>query len=413
MISTIMANSWWKHRQQLLFSFSHTFFSSLGQTFFIAFLVPFFQLNYHLSDQKMGALFGCVTILSALCIPTIGGLIDRVNLKNYSFAVLIVLVSSVTLLSSVPPFWLFAPALFLTRLCGQGLFSHIGSTSTVRYFSSNRGRALSIISTGLPLAESLVPLAFIAISQMYSWQTALQVLAASALICLCGIYLISPKKSHPFFHPASIENVASKGTLKFRDLASNPLFWRISTQFWIPPMLITGLYFHKVSVGEANNWSQSLLAQALTAAAICRVAATLIIGQMIDKLSACRCLKFMLIPMHLSLVMLTISDHWIHAYIYMGLTGFAAGFSSTLYSAIWAEIYGVENIGRIKAINHQFAIFSTAITPPILGALLDQGIQLNIQVGIMLTISILVHTLVITPNTSKILHKYGQSPAIE
>ena len=94
----------------------------------------------------------------------------------------------------------------------------------------------------------------------------------------------------------------------------------------------------------------------------------------------------------------------------MGLTGLAAGFSSTLYSAIWAEIYGGENIGRIKAINHQFAIFSTAITPPILGALFDRGIELNTQVGIMLTVSVLVHTLVVTPNTSKSLNRYGHAP---
>ncbi|MDD9950082.1 MAG: MFS transporter, partial [Zetaproteobacteria bacterium] len=361
------------------------------------------------SDHQIGGLYCLVTVGCAVCIPIVGSWIDKVNLRNYAGGVLIVLCGAVMTLSFLPPLWLFLPAFFLTRFCGQGLFSHIASTATARYFVTRRGRALSIVVMGLPLAESLVPLLFIAISQIYSWQTALRALVGLTLGGLAAAHLYAPAHTHRFFQPAQDTVHNPQTSLGYRELLRTRLFWTLSIQFWVPAMLITGLYFHKISVGEAKHWSQMLLASALTAAAIGRIGATLIMGQLIDRFSACQCIKFMLLPMHGAILCLLLAEGDWSAYLYMTLTGVAAGVAGTLYSALWAEVYGTQNLGQIKSVHQQFVILSTAFAPPILGSLFDHQVTLSTQLIGMLCFSLSIHTLVMTSRTRSHLNNIRQA----
>jgi hypothetical protein len=63
----------------------------------------------------------------------------------------------------------------------------------------------------------------------------------------------------------------------------------------------------------------------------------------------------------------------------MVLLGTSYGFSSTLFGALWPEIYGTRNLGAIRSVTVSAAVLATAAGPGVTGTLIDRGIELPTQ----------------------------------
>ena len=49
----------------------------------------------------------------------------------------------------------------------------------------------------------------------------------------------------------------------------------------------------------------------------------------------------------------------------------------TLGGAVWAEIYGVENLGAIRSLATSFVVLSTALSPVVMGWMIDYGVSVE------------------------------------
>ena len=61
----------------------------------------------------------------------------------------------------------------------------------------------------------------------------------------------------------------------------------------------------------------------------------------------------------------------------MGLLGITNGITNVLLSSLWAEIYGVNYLGAIKALTGSLMVFSTALATAIFGFLIDLGFSIE------------------------------------
>ena len=61
----------------------------------------------------------------------------------------------------------------------------------------------------------------------------------------------------------------------------------------------------------------------------------------------------------------------------MGLMGISNGLTNVLMSSFWAEIYGVNYLGSIKALTGSLMVFSTALAAVIFGNLIDLGYSIE------------------------------------
>ena len=61
----------------------------------------------------------------------------------------------------------------------------------------------------------------------------------------------------------------------------------------------------------------------------------------------------------------------------MGLIGISNGFANVLGSSTWAEIYGVNYIGSIKALTTSLMVFATAFGNCIIWFLIDYGFSIE------------------------------------
>ena len=77
--------------------------------------------------------------------------------------------------------------------------------------------------------------------------------------------------------------------------------------------------------------------------------------------------------MLLSLVVLIFFKAQYSAFIFMGLLGITNGFTNILISSLWAEIYGVNYLGAIKALTGALMVFFTALATTVFGLLIDFG----------------------------------------
>ena len=67
------------------------------------------------------------------------------------------------------------------------------------------------------------------------------------------------------------------------------------------------------------------------------------------------------------------------------LIGASTGAASIIFSALWIDLYGIGYLGSIRSMSYSMVVVSTAISPALMGLLLDIGITLKIQFVIFAT----------------------------
>ena len=113
--------------------------------------------------------------------------------------------------------------------------------------------------------------------------------------------------------------------------------------------------------------------------AVATVVAGLFCGHMVDRIGSLHLLPYFLIPLSLaSAAVALITPAW-GVFVFMLLLGISNGFTNTLLGALWPEVYGLANLGGIRAITVSAMVVSTAAGPGLTGALIDLGIDLPTQ----------------------------------
>lgn len=114
-----------------------TLLSSFGQTFFISIFAAQIQSTFSLSHGSWGALYGLGTAFSAIVMIWSGGLTDRFRARSLGVIVLTMLAASCLLMALNPYAALLPFVIFMLRLTGQGMTSHIAIVAMARWFVGN------------------------------------------------------------------------------------------------------------------------------------------------------------------------------------------------------------------------------------------------------------------------------------
>lgn len=97
----------------------------------------------------------------------------------------------------------------------------------------------------------------------------------------------------------------------------------------------------------------------------------------IDRFRAVALLPYYLLSLGIAGVLLGTLDHPFLAPIFFALLGLSSGASQTVVGAIWAELYGTAHLGAIRAMVHAVAVCASALTPGLMGVLLDVGVTIE------------------------------------
>jgi predicted MFS family arabinose efflux permease len=385
-----------REKRILSFGLSFTFLSSFGQTFLISLFVPYFLQDFALTNTIFGSIYSIATLISASTLPYLGKWIDHIPLRRYSLMVATaLLIASLTVAVSWHVALLFV-GIILLRVSGQGLSSHTAQTAMARYFVHQRGKALSISSLGYPIGEGILPLLIASILGVMSWRMVWGLIVlVIAVVFIPFLRLVLDGRKDELSKDAEQKSPNSERKsswpvyrMLFRDLR----FWLLIPAVLLPAFWATGLFLYQVSIADQLGWSATLIASAFVGFAGSRILSSISIGPAIDYYSAQKLFPFYLIPFGIGLLFAFYHPGNWSAFAYMIFMGFTLGIGSNIKSALWAELYGTDVIGTVRSLFSSLMVFSTALSPFLMGWAIDHHISME-QILFVALISVILATI--------------------
>ena len=378
----------------LLYGFSILFFASYGQTFFISLFNTEIRIFYDLSDGEFGLVYSIATLSSSLLLISFAKLIDHLDLRVYSFIItagfLLACLGMVLLINNI--LYLFF-IIFMLRFFGQGAMDHAGGTTMARYFGNDKGKALSVATLGGMMGVMFLPyfaLNFfkdIELNQLWFYA------ACSIIIFIPFIFfaLSDQKNRHEKFKTEIKDNPLNK-KLRTRDVIKDKKFYIYLPLSISASFICTGLMFHQIFIINQKGWSLQMLGNSYIFLGIFSIIGLLLGGPLVDKFDTKKTAITTLFPLLLLLVVLITFEGEFFLIIYMSLFGLTMGIGRPFIGSLWAEIYGVESLGTVKALLHAGGVFASALSPLVFGYLIDWGFSITTIVTISILI-IIVSTL--------------------
>lgn len=357
-----------------------TMFSSFGQTFFVGLSGNALRERFDLSGGQFGGLYMAATLMSAITLPWLGRTLDLMPGWKVARFTIPCLAAACVLLALAPHIAVLVFALYLLRLFGQGMMTEIAYTETGRWFVANRGRAMALVVLGIQAGTALLPVAVILLTQVGGWR--LPWLVSAAVLMLIGypaiLKLLSTERV-PHSTELHADDTRTARNWTRAEVIRDPIFYLLLGGTLAPPFIATTIFFHQGYLITLRGYDPLVFAAAFPVMAASTVVFGLVCGHLVDRLGALRLLPFFLIPLAIaSAAVGLITPVW-GIYLFMFLLGISNGFTQTLLGALWPEVYGVANLGGIRAIIVSAMVLSTAIGPGISGALIDMGIGLPTQ----------------------------------
>lgn len=372
-----------RHRRFLAFGFVLAFASSFGQTYFIGVFGPSVQDAFGLSHTAWGGIYMVGTLGSALLLPSTGRLIDGMDLRTYTIAVCVLLIGACAFMAVVTGPLMLILAIFLLRQSGQGLMSHASVTSMARYFEAGRGRAIALATLGFALGEALLPflavLAIAAVGWRWSYAGIAFALAIGLLPAANWLLRGQPERHRAYLARIDARVDAAPGDHSWTraQVLRDAGFYLLMPGILAPSLILTAMFFHHLNLADAKGWSHQWITGSYGIYAAAVIAASLATGRLVDRFGAARLIRFMLIPLVVGMVLVAwLDDPW-SAWPYMILIGVATGIAMTATPALWAELYGVANLGAIRSMATALGVFATALGPITMGGLMDLGLAIE------------------------------------
>jgi MFS family permease len=373
----------------IVFGLLFCFGSSLGQTFFISFFVPGFMDAFALSQTAIAGVYAGITIAAAAGLAWAGRHIDRMDLSVYGALVCAFLATGCFLLAGS---WGLLPlviGLFMVRLGGQGLMSHVGMTSVARYFAARRGAAIALAALGFPLGEILLPLLAVGAIETLGWRWTYALGGAGLMLGVLPLALWLVRAEARFRDPAGAEARAKArgetlpdadgaadgpvGTMSAKALWRSPAFLALAPAYVAAPFAVTALIFHQSAIAAERGVGLEVFAASFVLFGVAQIVFGTLAGPLADRFTARALFPLHLAPFAAGAALLALVPALWAIPAYMTLLGVSSGFSATLRTALIAELVRPIELGAARAGLTALMVLSTAMGPVAYGGLLALG----------------------------------------
>ena len=379
----------------LFYGFLISFFANYGQTFYISIYSSEIREFYNLTDGQFGLIYAIGTLLSSFILIGFAKIIDKVDLRIYSFVISMGLALSCLFLY-IPYNSLFFLLLIMfgLRFFGQGAMSHAATTTMARYFGFNRGKAISVASFGAMIGVMILPLVVVKLTNLIGWRNVWLTSSLSILIFFIPfmfLILKDQKLRHLNFKETTKEFPDSK-RWRTRDVARDKKFYVYLPISIASSFIGTGLTFHQIFIMEQKGWSLEMLAKGFVFLGFFSILGLFVGGLIIDKFNTRKVIVFTLWPLFFAILILLFFNNYFSMFFYMSLLGLNIGLGAPFIGSLWAELYGLESLGTVKALHHASMVFASALSPVLFGYIIDFGFSI-LSLCIMSFVIIIFSTL--------------------
>ncbi|MEQ9639012.1 MAG: MFS transporter [Alphaproteobacteria bacterium] len=381
----------------LLFGAACAFLSSPGQTFFISQFNVAVGRDLGLQASELGATYLVGTLGAAVLLPFVGHWIDRIDLARYTALVMAALGVACAVKASATGVIGLALAWLLLRLCGQGLMTHIAVTSIARYFEATRGRALSLVALGFALAQGVLPALAVMLIAVAGWRAGYAITGAVVALVAAPVLVWLIRRQTAFRRaPASVAGERPRAWSGMLIVARTRFFWLALPILLYMPFTSTALVFHIQAIAAIKSWTPEQVAAGFAGYAVAHAVSLPLAGILVDRFGSRVLMSTMNLPLLAGIGALGGFDDVAALIALLALMGLSSGIVQTAGSAVWAEVYGIAQLGTIRSFAVMLMVAGTALGPATVGLMLDSGLAISaiaiILIGLGLVGSALVAT---------------------
>ena len=376
----------------LLFGFISVFFGNFGQSFFIGVYGESIKDSLNLSASAYGSIYSIATFFAGFIFLFAGGWIDKLPLRRFSLFAALGMFAACIFLGVANSVYLLFIGFFLVRLFGQGLLPHTGLITMARMFNKNRGKALSIATSAVPIGEILLPFVAVVFILNLGWQSSWFVFAIFIPLVYIPFawFLLNDKNSRPpeiQEHDETKKHVLKDINGRYSLLATKQ-FWLVLPALLYGPFVVTGVFIHQDYVIFQKDWGHAWWASCFVFYGIVHWLSSLAVGVLIDRFSAKKLIAWYNVPIVLSMLCLVLASGDLVTLAFLGFLGITIGFGGPIGSAMWAELYGTSHLGGIRSMVAAFSVVATAISPVLLGAAIDSNLSFSTIVYVTMAVGI-------------------------
>lgn len=265
---------------------------------------------------------------------------------------------------------------YFLRLGGQRLMVHTALTATARQFPLDAGKALGAIALGLSLAQAVLPLVAVHISNLTGWRIAWGINAGILIAGVAVALLFLPRGKEK---PLRAFRRRGESEIKEVSIWKNRNLLLALPVVLASPFITTGFFFHQARLAQEKGWELSWVPVWFIAYAITQAASLLTFGPLIDRLSPRRLLPWFLMPQALAMLALWLSNgQWVTPF-YLIMTGISSAIASTLATALWVQLFGPAQLARVRSAVEAGTVIASGASPVIMGVLIDHHVTLQLQ----------------------------------
>lgn len=346
--------------------------SSVGQTFFIGLFGLHFQGAFDLDPAGLGALYAIATTAAGALMFWLGALADHQPLRRALAFAGVVLAAGAALMAIAHSAWVLLLGLFLLRLGGQGLLGHFAIVAATRY-ARRRGRSITIAAFGFLTAEAALPTVVVLALASMEWR---MVWAMCAVAIMLGMFLVLLPLARPLprieHHPAE----HAHATVGRWELLGNRRFLALLSVLLVSAFTVTAVFFHVAQLFAGRGWPVDRIAAGFVMFAAAQAIAVVSVGRLVDRFGAMRILRFYLLPLACGVLAVGLGGPVTGPLLMFAGLGMTAGAQSVMGGAVWAELYGTQQLGLVRGVFAACMVFATAASPMLLGFALTNGIAL-------------------------------------
>lgn len=358
--------------------------TSPGQTYAVSLFIEHFITELGLSRTLVSTLYMLGTLIGSLALPLVGRHIDRYGSRVMVVVITLALGLSCLYMSYIQNALMLGVGFIAIRLFGQGSLALVSQNVINRWWVRRRGMAMGISGVGMSLfGLGGFPVLLNWLIPEFGWRNTYVILGAVLLggMLPLGWLLFRHQPEDYGLHPDGYVRPPKPGDVSVPDLAEENwtpaealrtgAFWVLALAVALVGMLLTGLFFHTISIFKSNGLSAEVAALAFVPVAVTSAVVTLISGVLIDRIPARFLTALMLwfLAASLWLAQAMPSPAW--AVVYGLLLGATGGLMGALHGVVWAKYFGRTHLGSITGIATTVLIAGSALGPLPLGLARD------------------------------------------
>jgi MFS family permease len=360
------------------------FASGPGQShMFSVFILPIGE-DLGISHTSVSSAYAMATLVAAFGLPYVGRLVDRFGVRPVMLTVAVLLGFAAMAFGAVTGMVTLALGFAALRFLGQGSLMLCSANLVSQWFNRKRGFALSLMGLGFSLTMAAHPPFAQWLIDQLGWRTAWFWLGIITWLLLVPVIvtLVENKPESVGLEPdgqpvepgpagtAQGAQGANVG-LTITQAVRTPAFWIIALSLATFSMLVTGLFFHQVSIFQSAGLSPQMASWVFPISAITMVMAMPVFGRLLDRVPTKPMFACAMLTMTAAMLALVLVHDAATAVLYGIVFGINNAAVHTHMSFVWPRFFGRRYLGSIQGTAQTIMVVGASIGPLPLGAAFD------------------------------------------